>query len=122
LFPPFTLGSTDFASNGTGYRNNYKRQNAPKAGSDDQEAQEIEEALDALRTLRKTFKEADQADRRELLSTIISRIDLEFDQEQRGKYIRSKFRAGSIHLRPDRRLSSLLTTGGPISRGKMTNC
>ena len=83
----------------------------PRDRSDDQEAREAKEALDALQTLRKTFKDADPVDLRELLRSIVSRIELRFTSRPKGKLTLSEFEAGIVHLRPDARLASLLPIG-----------
>lgn len=83
----------------------------PKDGSDDQEVQEVEEALDALRTLRKTFKDADPVDLRELLRSVIPRIELRFTSRPKGKRVLSNFADGIVYLRPDARFTNLSPVG-----------
>jgi len=84
-----------------------------KAGTDRQEFKEVEEAISALADLRGAFEKADPADTRELLTSLVSRIDLFFDRHQHGKYTRTTFREGMIHVRPDPTFTNLSTTSLP---------
>lgn len=74
--------------------------------------QEVEAALDALRTLRTTLQTADPADLRELLSEIVSSIELHYSHRQDGKRTRNTITGGTIWLRPDPALSLLFGTSG----------
>ena len=78
-------------------------------GSDNQEAEDVEEAIDALRNLRETFREADPTEQRGLLSGLVSKVELYYKRHQHGQYTRTDFVNGTIYIRPDPRLSSLVT-------------
>jgi hypothetical protein len=60
--------------------------------------------------LREAFARAEPSDTRELLASVVSRIDLFFDRHQHGKYTRTSFREGLIHVRPDPAFTDLSTT------------
>jgi DNA invertase Pin-like site-specific DNA recombinase len=63
---------------------------------------EIDQAISALQNLSQAFKEADPADCRELLSSIVTRIELHFHHEPTsGGRERSVFSHGMIYVRPD---------------------
>jgi DNA repair exonuclease SbcCD ATPase subunit len=79
-------------------------------GTDHQEVKAVEEAISALRNLRGAFEKAEPSDTRELLASVVSRIDLFFDRHQHGKYTRTTFREGLIHVRPDPAFTNLSTT------------
>ncbi len=85
-----------------------------KAGFARQEFKEVEEAISALADLRGAFEKADPADTRELLTSLVSRIDVFFDRHQHGKYTRTTFREGLIHVCPDPTFTNLSTTS-PLS-------
>ena len=78
-------------------------------GVDHHELAEAEEAISALRDLRGAFAMAEPADTRELLASVVSRIDVFFDRRKCGKYTRTTFREGLIHLCPDAVFTSLST-------------
>ena len=82
-------------------------------GTDQQGSQEAEEAICALRNLSKAFEDADPVDTRELLASLVSRIDLFFNRHKCRKYTRTSFREGLIHIRPDAAFASLSTTSRP---------
>ncbi len=74
----------------------------------------VEEALDGLRNLRQSFHKADKAACRQLLRSLVSKVELSFTQRQHRSQTRTHFDRGTIYLRPDRKLSSLLRLdGGP---------
>lgn len=75
--------------------------------------QEVEAALDALRRLRETFDAAAPEDLRELISTLVVRVELEFSHRQAGTVTKNTCTGGKILVRPDSGLGSLLC---PISR------
>ncbi len=81
-------------------------------GSDNQEAEDVEEAIDALRNLRETFREAGPTEQRGLLSGLVSKVELYYKRHQHGQYARTDFVNGTIYIRPDPRLSSLVTPDG----------
>lgn len=63
--------------------------------------QEVDKALDALRDLRGALAKAGPIETRELLSSLVDRVELSFDHRQVGKLTRSEFRSGAIYFRPD---------------------
>lgn len=73
-----------------------------------EQAKEVEAALDALRRLRETFDAADPDQVGELLSGIVSKIDLEFSHDTSGKLTRNTITGGTIWVRPDQGLGSLM--------------
>lgn len=81
-----------------------------KIVTDRQEFKDVEEAISALADLRGSFEKADPTDTRELLTSFVSRIDLFFDRHQHGKYTRTTFREGLIHVRPDPTFTNLSAT------------
>ena len=85
----------------------------PGKGSDNQEEQEVDEAIETLQNLRQAFKEADPGSIRQLLSSVVSKVELRFQRHQHGKYTRTTFSDGTIHVRPDPKLSGLVTPGTP---------
>jgi site-specific DNA recombinase len=82
----------------------------PADDADQRQAKEAAAALEALYDLRQAFKDANPADVHRLLASIVSKVELRFSRHQHGQYTRTTFEAGTIHLRPDPTLSSLLTT------------
>ena len=70
-------------------------------GTDQQDSEETEKAISALRNLSGAFENADPIDTRELLASLVSRIDLFFNRHKCRKYTRTSFREGLIHIRPD---------------------
>jgi len=70
-----------------------------KAGTDRQEFREVEDAISALADLRGVFERAEPVATRELLTSLVSRIDLFFDRHRHGKYTRTTFREGLIRVR-----------------------
>jgi DNA invertase Pin-like site-specific DNA recombinase len=69
---------------------------------------EVEAALDALRRLRETFDTAERGDLRELISTVVSKINLEFSHDTSGKQTRNTITGGTIWVRPEPGLGSLM--------------
>ena len=61
----------------------------------------VEAAIAALSDLRKAIRGSDPENARELFRQIIGSIELSFDRQQVGKYTKSKFREGTIHVRPE---------------------
>jgi len=82
-------------------------------GTDQQGSEAVENAISALRDLSGAFENADPVDTRELLASLVSRIDLFFDRHKCRKYTRTSFREGLIHVRPDDAFTSLSTTSLP---------
>ena len=80
-----------------------------KAGTARQEFKEVEEAISVLADLQGAFEKADPAETRNLLTSLVSRIDLFFDRHQHGKYTRTTFRERLIHVRPDPTFTNLST-------------
>ena len=75
-----------------------RRDTRPR-GKDDLD---IDRAIEALKNLGEAFKRAKPEDTRELLSSIVTRIELRFDHEETGSGRHtSTFRDGTIYLRPD---------------------
>jgi len=70
--------------------------------------QEVEEAIERLRRLSEAFDEAEPDDIRELLTTVVSKIVLEYTHRQEGKLTRSRLTGGKILVKPDSGISSLL--------------
>jgi len=85
-----------------------------QAGADRQEIKEVEDAISELADLRGAVKKADPADTRELLTSLVSRIDLFFDRHQQGKYTRTTFREGVVRIRPNAAFTNLSTTARPF--------
>ena len=79
-------------------------------GADQQGTEEVEKAISALQDLSGAFEGADPANTRELLASLVSRVDLFFDRHKCRKYTRTSFREGLIHIRPDPAFTSLSTT------------
>ena len=68
-------------------------------GKDDSE---IDRAIEALKTLGKALDKAKPEDTRDLLSSIVSKIEVHYShQETAGGRKTSEFSHGLIHLRPD---------------------
>ncbi len=81
-----------------------------KAGTDRQGFQEVEDAISTLADLRGAFEKADPVATRELLTSLVSRIDLFFDRHRHGKYTRTTFREGLVRVRPHPAFTNLSTT------------
>ncbi len=94
------------------------RQDAHSAADQGQAA---EAALDALRTLRITFDAADPEDIRELIKTLVVKIELHYSHKHDGKRAKNTIEGGTIFVRPDKRLSLLYTDSDthPRSAGRM---
>lgn len=75
--------------------------------------QEVAKALEALRDLRGALAKAGPVETRELLSSLVDRVELSFDHRQSGKLTRNKFRSGIIYFRPDAGGSVLFAKGPP---------
>ena len=70
--------------------------------SNGRDGSEIDQTIRALRGLSKAFSKAKPEDIRELLESIVSKVELRFDHEQsKGGRTRSTFRDGTIYVRPD---------------------
>jgi hypothetical protein len=69
---------------------------------DDAQREEAEAlaGIEALRNLRQSFAESRPSDIRQLLSAVVSRIDLRYQHESQGRKIRHRFVEGIIALRP----------------------
>jgi DNA invertase Pin-like site-specific DNA recombinase len=73
-----------------------------QATPDRRDGSEIDQAIDTLRDLSKAFREADPADTKELLGSIVTRIELHFRHEATsGGRERNVFSHGMIYVRPD---------------------
>lgn len=72
------------------------------------QAKEVEAAIERLQRLAEAFAEAEASDIRELVSTVVSKIVLEFRHETKKKFTRSTCTGGRILVKPDRGISSLL--------------
>ena len=77
----------------------------------DQE-REIDAALDALRNLRETFNQADPAEVRQLLSSLVTRIELHYSHGTAGKRTRNTFEHGTIFVRPPMASSLMYSISG----------
>ena len=78
---------------------------APDALDDEK----VEEAARVLRDMREAFQDAEPAEVRELLSPLVSKVELHFDHERHGKLERNPFKHGTIFVRPtEPQLSTLL--------------
>jgi len=60
----------------------------------------VEEAALVLRDMREAFTDADPAEIRDLLSPLVSKIELNFSHVQEGKKKRNPFEHGTIFVRP----------------------
>lgn len=68
----------------------------------DRDSLEVERAINALRRLGEALRKAKPEETRELLASIVSRIELHFDHQETGEgRIGSSFSHGTIYLRPD---------------------
>ena len=72
----------------------------------------IEAAEEALRNLRQAFLDADAADVRELLSTIVSKIELRFTHRKNGRREVNELQGGTILVRPPAETSRLFSSLG----------
>jgi site-specific DNA recombinase len=72
------------------------------------QAKEVEEAIERLQRLSEAFAEAEPDDIRELVTTVVSKIILEFTHKTNGKLTRSTCTGGKIMVKPDSGISSLL--------------
>ena len=78
---------------------------------------EIDEAINALKTLGEAFNKAKPEDTRELISSIVSKIELHYDHEEMdGGRMRNTFSHGTIYVRPASGNSAQLITKGPVLR------
>ena len=62
--------------------------------------EKVEEAARVLRDMRGAFQEAEPGEVRELLSPLVSKIELHFDHVRQGKLERNPFKHGTIFVRP----------------------
>jgi site-specific DNA recombinase len=70
--------------------------------SDRKDGSEIDQAIEALRNLSEALREADPAETRDLLGSIVTRIEVYFRHEVTdGGRERSEFSHGNIFIRPD---------------------
>jgi hypothetical protein len=71
-------------------------------GSDRNIGSEVDQATEALKSLREALRTAQPEDTRELLGSIVSKIELHFDHEptENGRH-RNTFSHGRIFVRPD---------------------
>ncbi len=73
-----------------------------QATPDRKDGSEVDETIDTLRDLSKAFRDAEPEDIRELLSSIVTRIELHFNHETTsGGREQNVFAYGTIHVRPD---------------------
>jgi hypothetical protein len=72
----------------------------------------VQKAAARFRDLRTGLVEGKPESVRKVLQALVDKAELHFDHRQRGKYIRSTFREGRIHVRPQPQLdlSSMLGT------------
>jgi len=69
-----------------------------------------------LRDMREAFQDAEPAEVRELLSPLVSKIELHYDHVRAGKLERNPFKHGTIFVRPTDPQLSLLFQNSGISR------
>ena len=80
-----------------------------RTASTKQDDSEIDRAIDALRDLGRDLTKARPEETRELLSSIVSRIELRFDHKKTASgRTKDTFRDGVIHLNPRVTLSSTI--------------
>jgi site-specific DNA recombinase len=70
--------------------------------------EKVEEAARVLRDLREAFQDAEPGEVGELLSPLVSKIELHFDHVRHGKLERNPFKHGTIFVRPTEPQLSLL--------------
>ena len=71
-----------------------------ETGVETDDLAEAEAAIEALKDLRGHLRRSDPAEAREVFGELVSRIELHYDHEDRGRYTRNRFRRGVGHLRP----------------------
>ena len=82
---------------------------------------EIDQAIEALQRLREAFNEARPEDRKELLSTVVSRIELNFDHgETKAGRKTSVFSHGTIYVKPDAGAGAVGLNGSGSNCSKST--
>jgi hypothetical protein len=69
-------------------------------GSSAQDDQEVEEAARVLRDIREAFQDAKPEEIRDLISPLVTEIELHFSHVQEGKRQRNPFQHGTIFVRP----------------------
>jgi len=84
----------------------------PRNGTQGTDEREVEEALETLRDLRSAIEDADPEDLRELLVSIVSRIELHYSHDTSGKKAKNTFEHGTIFVRPPVESSLLIGTAG----------
>jgi hypothetical protein len=70
--------------------------------------QEAEAAVEALRDLRTAFKGAAPEELKALFQGLIDRIDIKYSHEPNGKRVRHRLEGGTVFMRADSALSSVL--------------
>lgn len=75
----------------------------------DRDQQETRAALAALECFRETVQTADRGVLREMLQRLLDRIEVRFETRHRGSLPISRACGGTVFLRPDPRLSGLVT-------------
>ncbi len=92
----------------------------PENDSSALDDEKVEEAARVLRDMRNAFQDAEPAEVRELLSPLVSKVELHFDHERHGKLERNPFTHGTIFVCPtEPQLSMLLgSSGGSRSKSR----
>ena len=73
-----------------------------QARPDVRDGSQVNQAIEALRNLRQAFMDVDPKDARQLIGSLVSRIELHFDHSTtKGGRRRSTFKHGTIYVRPD---------------------
>lgn len=83
-------------------------QKRPQNGRGRRDEQIVERAIDALRSLREAFDEAEPEDLRELIRSLVSKVELQFTHKQHGSQTRNTFSHGKIFVRPEPAVASVL--------------
>ena len=77
--------STSSRRSGTGSRLSYKHQDKPETDATAMDDAKVEEAARVLRDLREAFTDATPEEVRDLLTPLVSKIELHFEHVQNGK-------------------------------------
>jgi len=95
----------------------------PETCSVVEDDRKVEEAARVLRDMREAFADAEPAAVRDLISPLVSKIELQFDHVQEGKKRRHLCKGGTILVRPvDPALSLLFGISGSWSEPTPPNC
>ena len=84
----------------------------PETGSSATDDKKVEEAARVLRDIREAFTDAKPEEIRELLSPLVSKIELHFDHEKQGGRTVNTPMGGTIVVRPPAESSILFTSLG----------